>query len=63
MPGDEAVRPGGEVRLGEVVALVGERSEDRAALVQQRQEARQRCCEDEEKGGAARAHGIPTLAE
>ena len=63
MPRNEAVGPGCEERSGEVVALVGERREDRSALVQEREEARQRRGQNEEKGGAARAHGMPTLAE
>ena len=37
--------------------------EQRATLVQEREEARHRRGQNEEKGGAARAHGISTLAE
>jgi hypothetical protein len=63
MPRDEAVRPGCEERSGEVVALVRERREDGPAFVQEREEARQRRGQSKEKGGAARAHGMLTLAE
>jgi hypothetical protein len=63
MARDEAVGPVREELSREDVALVDVQENDPIALVEQRGEPWERRDENENEGGAARAHGIATVPE